>query len=370
MSELGQKLKTAAWIALVVLVLASPRIAWHLQKAKTLDVVVVDKTVPFPKYREHAGVPWILHTMKLLPSNGKFLDAESGYVGFDPDTRTGVDLTAAHLAKADVLVIADTYGVYAGDYERPGEQAALERSPRIYGGLTDDEATAIEGFVSRGGLLIGEFNSFASPTEPGPRQKMERLFGVRWTRWVGRYWPNLQDANEVPKWVGRVWQKVTHTPFDMKGGGLVLVREDEDIEVLRDGEDFEGRALLQERTAAGAALGLPERGNFRFWLDIVAPSDGEVLYEHVINTTQAGTYKLARHGLGNRFPALTKNKDAWYLAGDFVDTTVELGNPEQYGLLRWRALTAGFGAATAPDDGFFWDFYAPIVSKLFASRAH
>src|SRR3546814_9473159 len=53
-------------------------------------------------------------------------------------------LTAARLENADVLVIADTYGVYVGDYERPGEQAALERSPKIYGGVDEAEARAIE----------------------------------------------------------------------------------------------------------------------------------------------------------------------------------------------------------------------------------
>lgn len=369
MSEIGQKLRTGAWVVAILLVLASPRIAWHFQKAHTLDVVVVDKTVPFHKYREHAGIPWILHAMKLKPSNGPFLDAETGYVGFDPGTRRGTDLSAEHLAHADVLVVADTYGVYAGDYERPGEQAALERSARIYGGLTDAEAGAIKSFSDRGGLVLGEFNTFASPTPPSARKTMEQVFGVRWTRWVARYWPDLQDESEVPKWVGRVWQNVTHTPFSMKGGGIVFVREDEDIEVLLDGDDLEGHAITQERTPRGAAFGIPEHGGFRFWLDVVEATDAEVLCEHVVSTTMAGNFKLARHGLGNRFPALTKNKEAWYFAGDFVDTTVELGNPESFGILRWRALTSGLGASSAPDDGFFWDFYAPILSKLFASRA-
>jgi hypothetical protein len=355
----------------VAAVLGSPWIAWKLQRGKTLDVVLVDKTVPFHKYREHAGIPWILHTMKLRSSAGTFLDPARDYVGFDPQTRTGRDLTAGDLAKADVLVITDTYGVYAGDYERPGEQAALERSQRIYGGISDAEAKAIGDFSNRGGLVLAEFNTFASPTGPSARAAMEQTFGVHWTKWVARYWPDLQDTNEVPKWVGRVWQNIMHTPFDMKGGGIVFVREDQDIEVLLDGEDLESKPVTQERTPAGAALGLPDRGSFRFWMDVVTPTDGEVLSEHVVGTTPAGRYKLARHGLDTHFPALTKRKDAWYFAGDFVDTTVELGNPEKYGLLQWRTLTSGFGSGAAnPDDAFFWEYYAPIVSKLFASRAH
>ena len=192
---------------------------------------------------------------------------------------------------------------------------------------------------------------------------------MRWTKWVARYWPNLQDTDEVPKWVGRVWEKVTHTPFDMKGGGIVFVREDEDIEVLLDSDDLGAQIVTQDRTPRGASLGLPERGAFRYWMDVIEATDAEVLYEHVLGTTSAGQYKLARHGLGTRFPAVTKYKDAWYFAGDFVDTTIELGNPESFGIIQWRAFTSGFGSGTSTDDSFFWDFYTPIVAKIFAARA-
>ncbi|HVH44277.1 MAG TPA: hypothetical protein VM925_18120, partial [Labilithrix sp.] len=184
-----------------------------------------------------------------------------------------------------------------------------------------------------------------------------------------RYWPNLQDTDEVPKWVGRVWQNITHTPFDMKGGGIVFVREDEDIEVLLDSDDLGAQIVTQDRTPRGASLGLPERGAFRYWMDVIEATDAEVLYEHVLGTTSAGQYKLARHGLGTRFPAVTKYKDAWYFAGDFVDTTIELGNPESFGIIQWRAFTSGFGSGTSTDDSFFWDFYTPIVAKIFAARA-
>lgn len=367
-AELRQKLRIGALVVVVLLVLAAPHLVWRFQRSRTLDVVIVDKTVPFAKYREHAAIPWILHAMKIRASNGRFLEPASDYLGFDPATKTGHDLTAKALEHADVLVVADTYGVYQGDYLRPGEEAALERSPKIYGGLSDDEAAAIEGFVARGGLVLAEFNTFASPTSRPVRERMEKVFGLRWTRWVARYWPDLQDANEVPRWVGRVWEKVMHTPFDMKGGGLVLVRDDEDIVVLQATSDLGEAVVTQERTVRGAALDLPERGSFWFWMDVVEATDGEVLYEHVIGATPAGAQKLAAHGLPVRFPALVKRTDAWYFAGDFVDTAIELGNPEMAGLLPWRAHRPGCGVST--EDAFFWELYAPIVSRLFASRAH
>jgi hypothetical protein len=369
MAELRKKLRIAVLVVIALLVVAAPSIAWRLQRTRTLEVVIVDKTVPFQKYREHAAIPWILHAMKIRGASGRFLDPAVDYLGFDPKAKVGHDLTAPALEHADVLVVTDTYGVYRGDYERPGDEAALERSPKIYGGLTEAEVDAIDSFATRGGVVLGEFNTFASPTDTRAREHAERVFGARWTRWVARYWPDLQDAREVPRWVGRVWERLTKTPFSMKGGGLVLVREDEDIVVLLDGEDLTADVVTQQRTMRGAEFDLPSRGAFRFWMDIVAPIDGEVLYEHVIGTKPSGEKKLAEHGLAARFPALLRRGTAWYFAGDFVDNAIELGTPELAGALMWRERTSGCGPGSTSEEAFFWGFYVPIVSRIFASRA-
>ncbi|HZU84085.1 MAG TPA: hypothetical protein VE987_14250 [Polyangiaceae bacterium] len=361
-------LRVAAAAAVVVAFAALPSVAWRLQAPRTLEVVVVDKTVPFHNYREHAAVPWLLHAMKIQNAAGRFLDAARDYVGFDPLGKKGRDLTADDLAHADVLVLADTYGVYTGDYARPGEQAALERSPKIYGGLVDDEAHAIEDFAARGGMVIGEFNAFASPTEDRARARLEALFGVRWTKWVARYWPNLQDENEVPRWIGRLYQRAAGAALDARGGGLVFVREDADIVVLRDDEDLRGHIVTQERTPAGAVFGFPERGSFYYWMDLVEATGSEVLYEHVVDATPAGERKLAAHGLRRRFPALTRRWDAWYFAGDFVDSAMDLGEPERAWLMPYRRARAGCGGAGA-EEASFWGWYAPIAARLLSSRA-
>ncbi len=364
-----QRIARIALACLALGVIAfGPHVAWLLMPSRTLEVVIVDKTVPFRNYREHSTVPWLLHALKYRDVFGRFLDPTRDYVGFDPVTRTGHDLTVHQLDYADVLFIADTYGVYVGDYQRPGDQAALERSPKIYGGLTGDEASAVEAFAARRGLLIGEFNAFASPTDPAVRARIEAVFGVRWTKWVGRYWPDLQDHNEVPRWVGGIYERLTGRPFDFTGGGLVFVHEDNDIVILRDDEELKSGIIAQERTPAGAAFGFPERGRFTYWMDVLEPAGADVLYEHVVDTTPSGEYTLRRHGLSRRFPAVTKRADSWYFAGDFVDTSAELGSPERGWLLPYRQARMGCGGEMS-EEGFFWAWYAPIVSRLLASRA-
>ena len=368
MKRLGVSVRVALTALGALTALATPSILWRIQPSKTLGVVVVDKTVPFRNYREHAAIAWLLHAMKIKEPGGAFLDPARDYLGFDPDTRRGVDLTADRVAEADMLFLADTYGVYAGDYERPGEQAALERSPKIYGGLSEDEARVIEDFAAHGGLLVGEFNAFASPTDDRTRARLEALFGVRWTRWVARYWPNLRDGNEVPRWVARLYEHVYGAPFDLHGGGLVFVHDDGDIVVLRDDEDLGARIVTQERTPAGAVFGFPERGAFYYWFDVVEPTASEVLYEHVVDATEAGERKLAAHGLSRRFPAVTRRWEVWYFAGDFVDTAMDLGSPERAGILRWRQARSLLGGVSV-EEGTFWGWYAPILSRLFAARA-
>jgi hypothetical protein len=218
-------------------------------------------------------------------------------------------------------------------------------------------------------MVIGEFNTFASPTEDVPRARLEARFGVRWTKWVARYWPNLQDPNEVPRWVGRVYEHVTGRPYDLTGGGLVFVRDDTDIAVLRNGEDLGPGVVSQERLPAGTAFGFPERGGFRYWMDILVATDAEVLYEHVVDATPAGARSLAAHGLPRRFPALTKLRDVWYFAGDFVDNSLDLGNPELAALLAYREERVGCSRGATLEESFFWGWYVPIVSRLLASRA-
>jgi hypothetical protein len=371
----------AGVLVLLVGIGLAPRIAWYFARSRTLNVVVVDKTVPFRNYREHAVVAWLLRALKIRDGSGAFLDPATGYKGFDPASKTGHDLTDADLASADALVITDTYGVYRGDYEHPGDVAALERSPKIYGGLSDDEASAIAAFDARGGLVLAEFNTFASPTAPSAREHLEQLFGVRWTRWVARYWPDLQDPREVPRWVGAAYERAYGAPFDLTGAGLVFVHEDGDIVVLREKGDLEGDVITQERTPIGVEFGFPPRGTFWYWIDVVDAAGAEVLYEHVVHATEAGRQKLAAHGLPARFPAMTRHAGsgtgpgagvgaAYYFAGDFADSGLELGSPERAWLLGYKETRTSAGCGGARDDSFFWGFYAPIVSRLLVSRAH
>jgi hypothetical protein len=365
------RFKRAFQIAIVVVigiaVTWGPHIAWLLRPSRSLSVAVVDKTVPFRNFREHGFFDWLLRASKIKSPEGRFLEEERDYVGYDPVAKVGHDLEPSYLAKADALFIADTYGVYRGDYERPGDVAALERSPRMYGGLSDAEAAAIEAFSARAGLLIGEFNTFASPTPDSARDALERTFGVRWTHWVGRYWPNIQDHNEVPRWVGTVYERIYKKPLTVTGAVFVFVREDEDMVVLEAGKHLNEDVIAIEQTN-DAPSGWPEHSSYWYWLDVVEQTDAAVLYEHVLDLTPDGRALMAEHKLAARFPALTQRhgRATYYFAGDFVDSGVERPSPENLGTLWWRRTT--IGRSGTPDERFLWGWYVPILERLIEPR--
>ena len=143
----------------VGLVAKGPHLVWLILPAKSTALVIVDKTVAHDDYRAHRGLTWILRALKVTRTDGTFYEMRRDYVGFDPGTRTGRDLSAADLASADALFITDTYGVYVADYKEPGDREALDRSRRLYGGMTASEAAVVDDFSARGGLVIAEFNT-------------------------------------------------------------------------------------------------------------------------------------------------------------------------------------------------------------------
>ena len=114
-------------IALVGAVVLTPLISvavWLRKPPLDLRVQVVDKTVPHRDYREHGALFWMLRHGKVRSAaeQTSWPVAEE-YGGFRPDPGDspergdGFDLQDADLENADLLYIADTYGVYWGDYD-------------------------------------------------------------------------------------------------------------------------------------------------------------------------------------------------------------------------------------------------------------
>jgi hypothetical protein len=198
-------------IALAVLV---PWACYTARARERLDLVVLDKTVPFRTWIEHRSLFWLLDHEGIVTSRGGPYDLRSDYLGAYPPERAGDppertrDLTSGDVSSARLVYLADTYGVHVLDLESgEAQKAALERSETVYGGLTPAEARAAAAAPGAGKTLVAEFNTLGSPTGSEARTILEDALGVRWTRWIGRYFVRLEDRDEVPEWMRRDYER-------------------------------------------------------------------------------------------------------------------------------------------------------------------
>ena len=55
---------------------------------------------------------------------------------------------------------------------------------------------------------------------------MEELFGVRWSRWIGRYFSELGNPEEVPQWMRDDYEREWNRPWLFTGPGWVLMQDE------------------------------------------------------------------------------------------------------------------------------------------------
>ncbi len=91
----------------------APTATWRDRPILALRVAVVDYTVPFTNFREHAGVMWVLdHQRVATPDGAPRWDPARHYVGYQPTARaTPRRLETLASARLDLIYVADTYGV-------------------------------------------------------------------------------------------------------------------------------------------------------------------------------------------------------------------------------------------------------------------
>jgi len=364
-------------VILVILIVAVPWGCYRLRSPRPLDVVVLDKTVPFRNRLEHRSLFWLLNQLKIVRDDGAAYDRDRDYLGAfpgpvpgDPPQRT-VDLAPERVRGADLLYLADTYGVYEEDLVSGAEmKTALERSPRIYGGLQAGEVDAVEQALDAGVPVVAEFNTLGSPTADESRRRMEQILGVRWTRWIGRFFVELSDEEEVPRWMRDNYESEWGRPWRFSGPGYVLLQDDAHCEVLRVGKESERVGLTIDRVRpvdpllARAADGVP----YPYWFDVVEAGEGaDVLAWFHGRLTPQGSARLAERGLPQQFPAVVRNRHpraaTHYFAGDFSDNPMADARVPFAGYLGFKRYLESLKLSPS-ESAFYWTFYVPMIDTL------
>lgn len=346
-----------------------PSLAWRLSPYRQLEVWAVDKTVPYPNYREHAGLFWILKHEKIAKLGSKQLYKEdSDYYGFYPygeEEWKGIPLSSTGI-KPDLIYIADTYGVYKDDYMQ--KRLSSDWSPKLYGGLSTEDITTIRENLGGGNTFIAEFNSGASPTNISDRDTLGRLLGLDWSGWIGRYFVDLSKGSEVPDWVVENYEDKKKEAWDFYGRGYVLFSDKDEIEVLSYGRDIgAGGMRFSFKDSWKKIFGLERSVSYRYWFEWTSPKPGtEVVAEYEFDLNERGRAKLEAAGLPSRFPAAYINENTqytgWYFAGDFAEMEKPAAPYGRKGISWLKRILADDSVDN--NDYFFWKAYVPLMQRI------
>lgn len=358
-------------LVLIVVLLFLPYLLWQIKSDQSLDVLIMDNTVPDQSYREHKGIIWGLNHYKYVKGNDEAYDLTADYLGFHPQENEGYDVTTmqeTEVSAYDLIYIADTYGVYEEEFY--GENQTGERSELIYGGLTLDDMGAIEKAVFQDQTpLIAEFNSFASPTETQARERFTSLLGINWDGWIARYFATLdpEENTEIPIWMVENYQQQTGEDWDFTEAGLIFVRDDDFIVVLEEGEDFNGEEVSFSFTEDGESYfneSLTSR--YAYWFDVIEATDAEVLANYTLGLTETGETRMREFNISNTIPAVTRmtygETPLYYFAGDYadLDTTPSF---HRYLGLDWLNKTRS-RLQRGGSQAFYYRAYLPMLETI------
>ncbi len=371
---------------LLLLIIGLPLLsflAWLLAPSTPLEILVIDKTVKDERYREHAGLFWTLGHLKYKKPSGDFYAVGKDYLGFFPNGKSDFGLEKDLKNKSveeieklgletDLVYLADTYGVYEGDF---GKVDPDQRSKKVYGGMDESDLLLIKTASQAGKSLVVEFNSIASPTSTLVRNEFENLMGLKWTGWIGRYFDELDTASntEIPKWMIRQY-RLQHESWTLKGPGLVFIRDSGEIEAFLFGIDYDNKVpLIRTQKVNKHGFKLPEVVPYPDWFDVMMIArDYDVISYYDINPSAEGLQRLRAMGLPRFFPAAVVRKQdkgsQYYFSGDFSDMGGSFGSPRFYGLpVLWKGL---YLVSDYTDrQSFYWNYYFPLISQVLEKTA-
>ena len=353
-------------VATLAALAVTPWVMWRAQDAKRLDVIVIDKTVAKADYRKHKGLFWVLRHEKVVQrSTGRPLADDRDYAGYQHGPDGEPRIVPIPTRPADLVYIADTYGVYQDDLK--GRPLGL-RSNLIYGGMSAEEVRTTLADLRPGATLIGEFNCLASPTVGAAREALSDALGATWTGWIGRHFAYLDLTVDMPLWIPRTWRRQTGKPWRFRGPGYVFVNEQGWLVVLVEGIDTPQRALKVNVTPdAAERYGTVRRQTWDYWFEVMEPRPGaEVLATFSLDLTPSGREKIKGVPVDKPFPAVLRTRRpghlAYYFAGDFADQPKV---PSSYRYKWLPKIKAWLGAEHRDDQqAFFWRVYTPMMQRI------
>lgn len=370
-------------ISVLILVLLTPLVSyikWYMQPIKIVDIAIIDKSVTNEDRNEHRSINWVLNHNNYRKSDSTLYDPKKDYFGFHPtepiackeyETKDMSDFPVSYIDsladKLDAVYYADMYGVYYNQWYL--DSLENEYSPNLYGGMNLEELYLLEKMKMQGKLLFTEFNMLGSPTAWNVRRKTEKLLGIKWSGWTGRYFDSFDTTinKELPSWVTDLYMEQYDTSWHFTTSGIVLVHESEKIVILEEDAELENKVpVIYSSRYCSNQYKTADAVHYPFWFDITFPTTpgNTVIAHYKIHTNKAGDAILAENKIPSEFPAVIEHKgDYWmqYYAGDFANNPFDDNTAFFKGIEKIDILL--YNGAPTSREKFFWRFYCPLVTN-------
>ena len=354
-------------------------LAWLLTSKKKLVAVIVDKTVEMTNGSQHASFTWVLNNQRFTKNANNLYNSNHDYFGFFPlpDEKfrlKGLERFSPELLEklsndADMVYFTDTYGVYKNDWYKKKTEGG---SGIIYGGMSEQDIELLQKMKAKHKLIISEFNTIGSPTSDKVRGDFEDLFGLKWSGWVGRYFPSLDTTGnaDLPAWIVNNYKDNYKEGWPFHAAGIVFVNTNGKVVILEKGNQLsEALPSIHVEPNAQKKYNLPEQIAYPFWFDVMQfdSSLNEPIAEFEVKATGAGMQLLKQNNIPVRFPAILmhKNKDYqfYYFSGNFCDNPVSMKTSYFKGISAFESLFYHSEDATDRKQ-FFWKFYRPLITVI------
>jgi hypothetical protein len=366
-------------LLILILLIGGWLLIWPLSPKHAIKMLVVDKTVPEPDFREHRAIFWIAEHRRFARPDGTFYRTDQDYLGFHPLENRKEELSMADLNDVTLLYLADSYGIY--DYEE-GLALYEELLPHLhqdiellYGGFSPAEVGAVEAFaLKEGASLVGEHNIFGYPTylNPDASERLQALFALNYTGWLARYY---SDLDEAAFWLKELYSQIYGLQWDLSGPGLVFVREEvpafewrTDLVVIT-GDNFNGPwpvlRNFDHSLTAGALNNVP----YLYWVEVleVLP-EAEILAYYELPLGEEARQTLRARGLPDQLPALVYHSPPGealriYFAGDFADQLPALLPPSLTGSAAKQRFFS-YLPGLPVEYRFYFKWYEPVLANI------
>ncbi|HHU34990.1 MAG TPA: hypothetical protein GXZ49_07140 [Bacteroidetes bacterium] len=348
---------------------------WSFQAKKPLDILVVDKTVPNFEMLKHKSFFWTIKNDRVVNKYTKrsysFKKDYYGFVPLRPEKSRLWDKNEYRLIEllnladsADVLFMADTYGVFTNDWWFG--TVKTRRSRKLYGGLNNNDNILIMEMKNRNKLVILESNTFEYPTVEYEAQRIQNRLGMEYSGWMGKYFSSLDTTTaDFPIWMTEMYRRQYKQPWTFKKEGIVFLSSRNIIVLEQDNTLNSSMPFIYTDQVYMDKWGVSDQIAFDQWFEVVAPLSNRVISTFKIETNLVGDSLLNMFGISSSFPAVIQdpvNERTYYFTGDFTHYDVNIFTA----VFNQMSLFNGLRYSKDKNDTrrFFWLYYRPLIGGI------